>query len=735
MTRTYRLMLTVAAFALWCVATRSASAQAAFSVVLIPDTQNYSEFSSYEVYEHQMQWLVDNRAARNIKFAVHLGDITNHDTEIEYDVASAAHALLDNAGVPYSMTIGNHDIYPSNEAYKRSSLYADYFGQPRYEGESFYGGAYDASNINNYTYFEAGGLKFMVVSLEFAPRKDVVTWANQVIANHPDRRVIVATHCHMNNNAEHASGCADGYNLEGRDGVDLWEELIQRHSNVFMSVSGHIQGVSYRRRTGNNGNIVHEILNDFQSEPVLGNGHALGNGWLRVLTFEPAQNQITVESLSVEDGNCAIFANCQATLYLNYNQAQSPTATKHNQQNYAIGYDMQAALPAYAYTASDILFKDRMANVQLTGKHFDPKVATAPNGNFVVVWEDDHDDNGVGQIYARGFDPDGNARFSQLAVNSVDSGQQRRPSVAVDDSGRFVVVWEDDQDDNGVYEIMARGFNANGSERFHDRTVNTVSDGQQSRPAVACDASGNFVVAWEDDQDGNGYYQILARGFTAAGAQRIATFTVNSVAAGEQFNPAIAMDSDGDFVVAWEDDQDDDANFQIYHRGFTATGGNRFAQRAVNTNTAGQHTMPSIGMANNGNFVVAWEDDQDDNGYYQIYARGFTITGTERFGVTTMNSVADGQQVAPSVGMRGDGAFAVVWQDDQDDNGVYQILGRDFTAAGAQHRADFTVNSDSSGQQRLPVMSMDDQGRFVVAWEDDMDGNEKALILVRNFNY
>ena len=79
-----------------------------------------------------------------------------------------------------------------------------------------------------------------------------------------------------------------------------------------MSVSGHVQGVSYRQRTGNNGNVVHEILNDFQNEPVLGNGHALGNGWLRILTFDPTQNQIRVESLTVEDGNCAIFANCQS---------------------------------------------------------------------------------------------------------------------------------------------------------------------------------------------------------------------------------------------------------------------------------------------------------------------------------------------------------------------------------------------------------------------------------------
>jgi hypothetical protein len=735
MTRTHRSTLLAGALALCCFGAREARAQQAFSIVLIPDPQNYSEFFSYGTYAHQMQWIVDNRAARNIKFTVHLGDITNHNVANEYDVASDAHTLLDNAGAPYSMTIGNHDIFPSAQAYKRNSLYANYFGQARYQGETFYGGAYDSSNMSNYTYFEAGGLKFMVLSLEFVPRKDVVTWANQVIKNNPDRRVIVATHCHMDKNAEHANGCADTYNLEGRSGVDLWEEVIQRHSNVFMSVSGHIQGVSYRQRIGNNGNVVHEILNDFQDEPVLGNGHALGNGWMRRLTFNPAQNQIAVESFSVEDGNCAIFANCRSTLYLNYDQTPSPTSTKHSLQSYSVPYDMQSVPPAYTYKPGDILFKDRMANVQLTGQHFDPKIATAPNGNFVVVWEDDNDDNGVGQVYARGFDPDGNALFSQTAVNSVATGQQRHPDVAMDDSGRFVVTWEDDQDGDGSPEIMARGFNANGSERFHDLTVNAVTAGPQSRPAVACDATGNFVVTWEDDQDGNGFYQILARGYTAAGVQRIAPFTVNTVSAGEQFNPAIGMDSAGDFVVAWEDDQEDDGNFQIYHRGFTATGGNRFAQKAVNTTTTGQHTKPSVGMANNGDFVVAWEDDQDGNGLYQIYARGLTITGAQRFAVMTVNSVADGQQYAPGVGMRSDGSFAVSWQDDQDQDGSFQVLARDFTAAGAQHRADVVVNSDSSGEQVLPAAAMDDQGRFIVAWQDDMDGDGKSLILVRNLAY
>jgi hypothetical protein len=243
------------------------------------------------------------------------------------------------------------------------------------------------------------------------------------------------------------------------------------------------------------------------------------------------------------------------------------------------------------------------------------------------------------------------------------------------------------------------------------------------------------VVAWEDDQDANGSFQILARGFTAAGAQRIADFTVNQVAAGQQLNPAVAVDASGDFVVAWEDDQDNNNYFQIVARGLTAVGANRFNQLQVNTNAAGQHAKPQVAMDQNGAFAVVWEDDQDDNGYYQIYGRGFTLAGAQRFGVFAVNSVGDGQQYAPSIAMKAGGDFVVAWEDDQDNNGAFQILGRGFNPTGSQRKADFTVNTNSAGQQYIPAAAVDEENRFVIAWQDDMDGDGNPLILVRNLGF
>ena len=218
-------------------------------------------------------------------------------------------------------------------------------------------------------------------------------------------------------------------------------------------------------------------------------------------------------------------------------------------------------------------------------------------------------------------------------------------------AGDFIATWQDDQDNNGIWQILARGFKRTSAEHFADITVNSVGAGQQRDPTIAVAENGDFVVTWEDDNDGNGVYQILARGFNSDGTERFADITVNSVGAGQQFDPAIAMADNGDFVVAWEDDNDGNGVFQILARGFSSDGTERFPDITVNTVGAGQQFDPAIAMADNGDFVVAWEDDNDGNGVFQILARGFNSDGTERFPDITVNSVGAGQQRNPTIAM------------------------------------------------------------------------------------
>ena len=290
----YRRAVSLAAIAmLACVAGVSVAEEPAdFSVVLLPDTQNYSE-SSPDTYLAQTEWIKERARADRIKFVIHLGDIVqNHnDAEEEWKLADRAHRVLDGA-VPYSMVPGNHDMGMVEKRLNRdTSLYNKYFPPGRFDEYPWYGGHYGEANDSNYCLFEAAGMKFLVLSLEMCPRDEILDWAGRVLDEHKNHRVIVATHCYMRPDGRDKK-TARAYGLDGATGEELWDKFIRKHANIFMVTSGHVLGVGLQTNANDAGLPVHETLVDYQGLP---NG---GDGWLRILRFVPSEDKIHVKAYS-----------------------------------------------------------------------------------------------------------------------------------------------------------------------------------------------------------------------------------------------------------------------------------------------------------------------------------------------------------------------------------------------------------------------------------------------------
>ena len=277
--------------------------ESSFTVVLLPDTQNYAELHP-ETYVAQTEWIKSRAETDNVKFVIHLGDIVQTvDAEVEWKVADRAHRVLDGV-VPYGMLPGNHDMVHTSEPRATSTpLYDKFFPVSRFSDRPWYGGHEGERNADNYCLFEAAGLKFMVLSLEYAPNDATLRWAGGVVDSHKDRRVILATHFYLR--------------LEGREasiGEGIWNKLVRKHANVFMVLCGHVGGVAHQTSTNDAGGKVYEILCDYQSLP---NG---GDGWLQYLRFVPGENKIHVHSYSPLLDKC----------------------NKHPEHTYTLEYDMSA---------------------------------------------------------------------------------------------------------------------------------------------------------------------------------------------------------------------------------------------------------------------------------------------------------------------------------------------------------------------------------------------------------
>ena len=288
-----------------------------FSVVLLPDTQNYSQYYP-ETFDAQTNWIVANRSALNIQFVIGLGDIVNtaEDTT-QWQNADAAIKILDAAGVPYALAIGNHDYDQEKPSLRQATMYNTYFGPSRYAAYSYYKEQYPAgSNENFYTTFTAGGKNYLVLALEMHPRDSALDWATSVLASHPDYDVIVVTHSFMYVDGTRVDSC-DTHDVGANNGntpEQMWEKWVSRQQNVIMVVSGHITKKAASRRTDMTslGTIVNQMLSNYQDWP---NG---GNGYLRILKFHPATNKVDVLSYSPTLDKYLSDSDNQFTLDLHY---------------------------------------------------------------------------------------------------------------------------------------------------------------------------------------------------------------------------------------------------------------------------------------------------------------------------------------------------------------------------------------------------------------------------------
>lgn len=282
-----------------------------FTLAVLPDTQIYT-WKHPDTYPAQTKWIADNVQRYNIPYVLHVGDITQHNTNHQWEIAARAHALLD-AKVPCAITTGNHDLGPEGKAATRETAFAKFFPLAAFQKWPTFGGIYDREvdrTDNSFHRFEAGGRKWLILALEFGPRDDVLRWANEVVARHPDRSVILVTHAYLRPDNmrfnRHAfikvkdlkvdmgmdryglSKAAGGYN----DGEDVWQKLVSQHANFALVVSGHVCYTGRLDSAGKHGNNVHQMVVDYQ------NGKDGGQGYLRLLQFHPEGRKVSVVDYS-----------------------------------------------------------------------------------------------------------------------------------------------------------------------------------------------------------------------------------------------------------------------------------------------------------------------------------------------------------------------------------------------------------------------------------------------------
>ena len=383
------------------------------------------------------------------------------------------------------------------------------------------------------------------------------------------------------------------------------------------------------------------------------------------------------------------------------------------------------------------------ANGQLNGKEFvvdtaidgsqrEPKTTALANGGFVITWEDNSGKGGDASgssIKARVYDSNGHGG-SEILVNTTTAGSQNGAAITTLSDGRFVVSWEDEGGDGSGSGIRARVFNADGSALGSDFLVNTVTTGDQDLVSVASlkgSNAGNFVVTWQDNSGLN----TLNNDDTRAGSIKAQVYSivdgvitkvgVETLVDTKGINFAndvahVTGLSDGGFAVSWEastnfgPDRDDSA---IKLQLFNANGTKRGSEIVVNTSGDEYQRKPVLRELSNGNIVVVWDDESEENGDadgHSIKAQVLDANGNRVGGEFLVNASTRGDQQFSSVDALANGSFIVTWTDSsgvgdpEDDSVKARIFTVGTTTQDTAVKLNLAANlTDTDGSETLAV--------------------------------
>jgi hypothetical protein len=319
--------------------------------------------------------------------------------------------------------------------------------------------------------------------------------------------------------------------------------------------------------------------------------------------------------------------------------------------------------------------------------------------DFVVVWESNSGDAYFG-VRARRFNSTGVALGNELRISTYTASHVSDAVVAVDANGDFVVVWEQNKVPSAIGGgLYGRVLDSAGTPLASEFQIEFHTLFGLFRPAVAMEANGDFAVVWKTQYDGGGGglgggQGIAGRRYSSAGNALDGDFLVNTYLDGVQYNPAIAMDDDGDFVVVWTSNGQDGSITGVFGQRFGASGSKTGSEFQVNTyEYNGQSTGESgpvpegVSMDADGDFVVVWTSFAQEPAPFKftrgVFGQRFSSAGGKVSGEFQANVFLTGDQRDASVGLAANGTFVVTWNSIQHQDGEYSgVFGRRFDALG-----------------------------------------------------
>jgi hypothetical protein len=269
-----------------------------------------------------------------------------------------------------------------------------------------------------------------------------------------------------------------------------------------------------------------------------------------------------------------------------------------------------------------------------------PQIVVDRNGNVTVIWERYAGSKIVLQSVDR---PTGGSWTEPVDIGEVNLGAAPEPWIAVDWEGNSTAVWKQGEVIQGSFRPFAGGWGApvplSGEESFV--------------PQAAMDARGDATAVW---MHFDGSHYVVESAYRPEQGEWESP-TLVSQPGEEGGNPHVAIDAKGDALVAWRGEDEGDEFVRAAYRPAGGSWG-----PPLDVSVAGEHAQQlRVAVDSDGNAIVAWAGDTGKEGGYDIVRAAYKPVGGE-WETPTALSAEGGNGFPSDVVFDTGGNAALIWQ-------------------------------------------------------------------------
>lgn len=372
-------------------------------------------------------------------------------------------------------------------------------------------------------------------------------------------------------------------------------------------------------------------------------------------------------------------------------------------------------------------------NATVAGSQIAPRTAwNAASGRVLFVWQSfDQDGSGAG-VYGRLLGPDGTFLSPERLLAAATAGNQIAPAATATPGG-FLATWASESADGSGFGIVLRRFSHELLAESGEVLVPQTTAGNQIQPALASGGNQAVLVWTGPDPSNPAETDVYARRLALDGTPLGNEFRVPAESAGNQSQPTVAVAADGSFLVAWTTDSGDGSGFGVYARKFDAAGNATTGDILVPSLVLFDQVAPAAAGLMPEGFVVAWSSSLQPTSSTVgpqpvVFAQRFNRDGNKIGPPLQVTAQTIDRQEVPAIAAQTGGEFLVAWEATILASLDRQVRGRRYRGDGAPLSGEFPLNTTSPSEQAAPCLSDLGGGRFLAGWQSfGQDGSSWGI--------